>query len=491
MDHKIQVEKKSKKPGCLIALLVILILISAGGLYVMKSGILAAGAIPNPGAAANPSTVAVENGSLSAMIDEVSGIVRSNRSVTLKWKTTGTVAAIHSEIGAKVRKDDVLAELDANTLPVSVLAASVELAQAEEDFAALQNTADKVAAALSDLVTAQKTVDTAKQAVADIDPNLASEEEIRIAYETYLKAQAQFDASKDKFEEVRNADPDNDARQKRIGDVVGYRNARDNALAEYRFYLNGGNALEKEVREAALQLAEATLEQKQQAYEEAKNGPTDAELAAAQAKIAAAQSKIETAKLIAPFDGVVTKFDTKLNDTVTAAQVDTATAVQIDDLSKLFIDIAVSELDISQVKTGQEAEVKFIAIPGKTYRGVVSAIADTGTEKNNAVTFGVTIRLTDADENVLPGLTADIRIPIAAVENANYLPISAVYVEDGQAYVNVIGEDGSKTPLAVELGVKSGLFIEILSDELSAGRTVENFEKKEEETENMPIMFGF
>ncbi len=491
MDHKIQVEKKSKKPGCFIALLILLILISGGGLYALMTGMLNRNLIPAPGTAADPSVATVENGPLIAMIDEVSGTVRSNRSITLKWKTTGTVSAIYSEIGAKVKKDDVLAELSEDTLPVSVLAASVELAQAEEDYAKLQNTADKVAAALSDLVTAQKTVDTAKQAVADLDPSLASEDEIRIAYETYLKAQAQFDASKDKFEEVRSADPDNDARRKRIGDVVGYRNARDNALAEYRFYLDGGDALEKEVREAALQLAEAALEQKQQAYEEAKSGPTEAELAAAQAKIAAAQTTIDTAKLIAPFDGVVTKFDTKLNDTITAAQVDTVTAVQIDDISKMLIDIAVSELEISQVELGQNAEIKFISIPGKTYHGVVSAIADTGKTNNNAVSFDVTIRLTDADANVLPGLTADIKIPIAAVDEANYLPISAVYLEDGEAYVNVVGADGSKTPLPVKLGIKSGLFVEILSDELSAGQTVENFEMKKEETDNMPVMIGF
>lgn len=491
MDHKIQVEKKSKKPGCFIALLILLILISSGGLYVLATGMLTQGLIPSSGLSAGPSTVTVENGPLIAMIDEASGTVRSNRSITLRWKTTGTVDAVYSEIGAKVKKDDVLAVLSEDTLPVSVLAASVELAQAEEDYAKLQNTADRVAAALSDLVTAQKTVDTAKQAVADLDPSLASEENIRIAYETYLKAQAQFDASRDKFEEVRSADPNNDARQKRIGDVVGYRNARDNALAEYRFYLEGGNALEKEVREAALQFAEATLERKQQAYEDAKAGPTEAELAAAQAKIAAAQTTIDSAKLIAPFDGVVTKFDTKLNDTITAAQVDTITAVQIDDLSKLFIDIAVSELEISQVQLGQKAEIRFISIPDKTYHGVVSAIADTGKANNNAVTFGVTIRLTDADANVVPGLTADIKIPIASVEDANYLPISAVYLEDGDAFVNVIGADGSKTPVQVELGVKSGLFVQVISDEISAGLTVENLEEKKEDSGDMGMMMMF
>ena len=158
------------------------------------------------------------HGNLTAAIDEASGTVRSNRSITLKWKTTGTVSAIHAAIGDRVKKDEVLAELSPDTLPVSVLSASVELAQAQEDYAKLENTAERIAKALSELVTTQKAVDDAKQAVADLDPNLASSDAVRIAYENYQKAQAQFDASKDKFEEVRSADPDNDARKKRIGE---------------------------------------------------------------------------------------------------------------------------------------------------------------------------------------------------------------------------------------------------------------------------------
>ena len=307
MDRNIQVEKKNRVPGCVIALLILLILIAGGILYVLKSGMVSQGPSPDMlGSLMGSSTTTVAHGNLTAAIDEASGTVRSNRSITLKWKTTGTVSAIHAAIGDRVKKDEVLAELSPDTLPVSVLSASVELAQAQEDYAKLENTAERIAKALSELVTAQKAVDDAKQAVADLDPNLASSDAVRIAYENYQKAQAQFDASKDKFEEVRSADPDNDARKKRIGDVVGYRNARDNALAEYRRYLNGGDALEREIREAALQLAEATLIEKQQAYEDAKAGPTQAELAAAQAKISAAQTTIDYAKLIAPFDKTYT-----------------------------------------------------------------------------------------------------------------------------------------------------------------------------------------
>lgn len=494
MDRNIQVEKKNRVPGCVIALLILLILIAGGILYVLKSGMVSQGPSPDMlGSLMGSSTTTVAHGNLTAAIDEASGTVRSNRSITLKWKTTGTVSAIHAAIGDRVKKDEVLAELSPDTLPVSVLSASVELAQAQEDYAKLENTAERIAKALSELVTAQKAVDDAKQAVADLDPNLASSDAVRIAYENFQKAQAQFDASKDKFEEVRSADPDNDARKKRIGDVVGYRNARDNALAEYRRYLNGGDALEREIREAALQLAEATLIEKQQAYEDAKAGPTQAELAAAQAKISAAQTTIDYAKLIAPFDGVITKLDAKVNETITSDQVDVTTAAQIDDLSQLFVDIAVSELEISQVKVGQEATVQFISIPGRVYHGVVSSVADTGKTdtSNNSVSFTVTIRLTDADAAVVPGLTADIQIPIASATDVNYLPIQAVYMEDGQAYVNRIEADGSTTKIPVELGVMSGLHVEVKSDELSEGQEVETFDKSgSDDMNSMPqIMF--
>ena len=48
--------------------------------------------------------------------------------------------------------------------------------------------------------------------------------------------------------------------------------------------------------------------------------------------------------------------------------------------------------------------------------------------------------------------SADIQIPIASATDVNYLPIQAVYMEDGQAYVNRIEADGSTTKIPVELG---------------------------------------
>ena len=182
MDRNIQVEKKNRVPGCVIALLILLILIAGGILYVLKSGMVSQGPSPDMlGSLMGSSTTTVAHGNLTAAIDEASGTVRSNRSITLKWKTTGTVSAIHAAIGDRVKKDEVLAELSPDTLPVSVLSASVELAQAQEDYAKLENTAERIAKALSELVTAQKAVDDAKQAVADLDPNLASSDAVRIA----------------------------------------------------------------------------------------------------------------------------------------------------------------------------------------------------------------------------------------------------------------------------------------------------------------------
>ena len=47
MDRNIQVEKKNRVPGCVIALLILLILIAGGILYVLKSGMVSQGPSPD------------------------------------------------------------------------------------------------------------------------------------------------------------------------------------------------------------------------------------------------------------------------------------------------------------------------------------------------------------------------------------------------------------------------------------------------------------
>ncbi|MGD8404981.1 MAG: efflux RND transporter periplasmic adaptor subunit [Anaerolineales bacterium] len=64
------------------------------------------------------------------------------------------------------------------------------------------------------------------------------------------------------------------------------------------------------------------------------------------------------AKLIVPFDGTVTDTRAQPGDRVSAGEA----AFRVEDLSKLLIDLDVSEIDLNSVSVGQVVTVSFDAI---------------------------------------------------------------------------------------------------------------------------------
>ena len=153
-------------------------------------------------------------------------------------------------------------------------------------------------------------------------------------------------------------------------------------------------------------MLEAQLDDAQREWERLKDGPDPADIAAAQARVAAAQATLDQASLVAPFAGTITSVESKPGDQVNPG----TPAFRLDDLSHLWVDVEVSEVDINQVEVGQPASLTFDAILAKEYNGEVVEVSPVGTEIAGVVNFKVTVELTDADEDVRPGMTAgDVR----------------------------------------------------------------------------------
>ncbi|HNY19634.1 MAG TPA: efflux RND transporter periplasmic adaptor subunit [Flexilinea sp.] len=477
MDHKITVQTKSRKNTWIILILTLVVIALGVFLYIFYTGQKASqAAVAARIAAGQPSVSSVESGPMKLVIEDISGTVRSNQSVDLAWKTSGTVAAVNVSVGDSVKQGDILAELDPKTLSIQVQNAQVELDDAKDDMEKLTNNAEATTSAVTELVKAQQELDDAQKAYDSLDPSRAWTDAVQLAYETYLKAQNDYESALAKFEVTRDYPIDDATRIKRLGDVGGYRSVRDNALAEYRRYLGEGNEMERLIREAALQLAKATLEEKQYQYDKVTKGPTEAEINAAQAKIDAAQQKLNSSKLIAPFSGVVTQLETKVNDVISetaAASATKTTAIRIEDLSTFYIDTTVNELDVNSIQPGQAAEIQFIGIPDKTYHGTVTTVADTGISSGRSVTFNVTLKIDDADELVKSGMTADLSMTIANIPETLYVPLSSVLLKNGQPSVNLKKTDGSFEWIPIETGLVSGTKVQVLSDNLKAGDEIE------------------
>lgn len=363
-------------------------------------------------------------GELTAIVG-ATGTVRANQSASLAWKTSGTVARVNYQAGEQVKAGDILAVLDETSLPQSIILAQADLVSAKKALEDLLNSDTDLAQAVINLRKAQEDYDNARE------------------YRQSLNERVTYEIVKIVIENT----PLGPRKVPRIKTVKYYPDEDEKAIADEK-----------------LALAKAKLEDAQRTYDRLKDGPNSDDVAAAQARVNAAQAALDQAKIIAPFSGVVTQANPQVGDVVSAGQ----GAFRLDDLSHLLVDVEISEVDINQVKVGQSAELTFDAVPGKPYAGRVIEVGAVGTNINGAVNFIVTVALTDADEQVRPGMTAAVNIEVVHLTDALLVPNRAVRVVNGERVVYVL-KNGQPLARKIQLGASSDAYSQVTGGDLQVG----------------------
>lgn len=218
---------------------------------------------------------------------------------------------------------------------------------------------------------------------------------------------------------------------------------------------------------ASLELARARLADAEREYERLKDGPDPDDIAAAQARVNAAEASLRAAQITAPFAGTVTGANPLPGDQVAPG----LTAFRIDDLSRMLVDVQVSEVDINNIQVGQDVVVTLDAALGNEYHGRVVEVAQAGTVAAGTVSFGVTVELTNADAQIRPGMTAAVTITVRQVEDVLLVPNRAVRLVDGERVVYVL-RDGQAERVVITLGATSDLVSELASGDLGVGDTI-------------------
>jgi HlyD family secretion protein len=214
-------------------------------------------------------------------------------------------------------------------------------------------------------------------------------------------------------------------------------------------------------------LAQATVDDAQNTLDTLKAGPTESDLTVAETRVILAEAAEAQATLKAPFAGTITDIQVMPGDIVSAG----TTAFRIDDLSKLYIDLQVSEVDIPQVKEGQDASITFDAIANKEYHGKVTQVGMVGSVSQGVVNYPVIVQLTDGDASILPSMTASVNIIVAESKNVLVVPNKALKLSNGQRSVTVLFE-GQQISVPVTVGLTGSSTSEVTSDQLKEGDTV-------------------
>jgi len=385
--------------------------------------------------------VAVSKGKIDVTIN-ATGKVVAHQVVEVKSKAGGEITAIHAEEGDAVTKGLLLAELDPS----------------DEDR--------RVERARSDLRIQESRLSIAK---ADLDLSKSDFTwGLESARQEVASSEAAMKESKARFE-----------RQEAL--------LRENAISAQELETSKSTYLQAVARyESAVAAASdreqraATVAQREQDIALAEANVSNARIA-----LAEAEERLAETRIVAPMDGILTSKLVAEGQVIASAisNVGGGTALlTIGDLSRLYIDASVDEVDIGQIRVGQPVVITADAYPAEQFVGKVLRVAPEGQTVNNVIVFNVRCEIEGTGLKLLkPAMTVAVSIQAGRREDALLIPINAIFYENDTAYV--LRNDHEKEEKATKVyfvsGMSDGLVVEVVEglkegDEIKLKQTVDN-----------------
>jgi HlyD family secretion protein len=135
------------------------------------------------------------------------------------------------------------------------------------------------------------------------------------------------------------------------------------------------------------------------------------------------------------------------------------------DTSEVYVKGKVDESDIGKVYLNQPARIKVESFKDKTFNGKVTKISPMGVEKDNVTTFEVRVSINNPGGELKAAMTANAEIILEEHKNVLQIPEGAIlYDKDKKASVEIPDEKGKegKKKVAVNIGISNGAKTEVL-----------------------------
>lgn len=437
---------KSKKKAIIAAVLVLVIIVVAAYSCAISS--------KAKNIHVNISYTALKKTDIKDMVS-VSGTVKSNDSVNVYTTLTLPVKEVTASVGDKVKKGDTLAILDTSTLDKDIeqqkygaqsveSSAAIALNKAKSDYESALHTYNNDLDA--GVLTAKTQVDTSK---SSLDAEKSSYSYKEFQYKSGQLSKYELDAEKSKLDQAQSA----------------YDNAEQSLSA-------------------AQTAAKQALQTAKSAYDDAAAKNSDKSQNIALQKL---EQNLKDSVITAPSDGVVTLSNASVG------AVPAGVIFKIENGSSLKAEAQIKEIDTSDVKAGDEVDIRTDATGNKISKGVVESIAPAATPETQGtgnVTFTAKVNITKADPGIKIGMKAKMDIIANEHKNVYSVPYDALIenaktgdtvlaaVESAGIYkaVSVPVKTGLETDIAVEISggkLKDGMKIINDPEGISAGDTIQ------------------
>jgi HlyD family secretion protein len=394
---------------------------------------------------------AVDRGDVVTQV-MASGTVHALSIVPVIAQTPGIVREVDVDYNSEVEAGQVLARLES-------AGSRTRLRLAQADLAVARSSVDiadgQVRRAQSELANAQASVAGAQ---ADLQ-------------HTELDA---ADAGRD-FKRMQNLASTGDAARAQMQHAQTTAAAADAAVAGSRARAQGAESAVS-AAQAALDIARAQLANAQ------------ATVTAREAAQEDAQQQVDHTVVRAPVAGIVIERNVAVGQPVATGGGSPLLFTISTDLRNLEVYANVDEADIGRVAPRQPASFSFAAFPGRSFTGSVKQIHRSPDVIQGGVTYTVVITAANPTQELLPGMTADVRITVDRRADALRVPNAALRFRPeggsqgaGAAYAAETGAgpgvwrpgaDGKPGRVAVRLGATGGSFTEVTGGGLVAGQKI-------------------
>jgi len=328
--------------------------------------------------------------------------------------------------------------LDANHVVVQLAETNSTMAEQAtlNAYKALDNASNlsnaSIKAAYDSMQTAKDYLDSVKNSIISTDIMVAQAEgNITAAENAYEQAKksskSQADAAEGAYEQA--------------------------LISQSLTYWNNINSME--MAEAQIKLVNKSIEQ------------AEIQLELANINLELVKTELDNFQVYAPFDGIV--FNSNFNVGETAGPGVAAISIMSSDF---IIRSDINETDITKLETGQEVALTLDAYMDLEFKGTITKISQLPNNIAGIVSYEIEVTPEDpAKEYLKPGFSANLNITVSKMENILYVPLQAVYEEDGKSYVDVLMEENEAKKVEITTGNFNYDYIEVKSG-LSEGDIV-------------------
>ena len=390
-----------------------------------------------------------------------SGTINAADSYTVKSLVTGTVLTADFELGDSIEKGDILYTIDISDVENNLASAQLSVEQAQrnyDDAADMQNVRTRIsgevssfAVAAGDAVQAGQTVATIRDTsvmLLAVDFPAAEAQSFVAGQAAQVMPDTTFEVLNGTIRSVSGANPAGDASLMTCTVTIAVPNAGSLTTAQAAVaQVNGVSSLnsahftyqrEETVAAAAsgtvselcvkegstVRQGDVILRITGKDLDKQTKNAADS-LRSAELQMSSAEKTISHYTIDAPISGTIVDKKVKAGDKLSANDTAMQNLCTIYDMSHLEMKLNVDELKIRSLKVGQEVDITADAVPGETYKGVISSILVAGTTANGSTSYPVTVRIDDMGE-LLPGMNATAKITTASVKNVLALPNAAL-----------------------------------------------------------------